>query len=84
MSLNSNYSSISNSQQTPTTPKTPMPGTGYGQNFSSFMKANNSSFELKSGLRTKTTEFFAKVKDVNKIDGSIQNKSFTQNEKISL
>lgn len=68
-----------NGQQSPVYPKTPTGGTGYGQNFSSFIKGNNSSFELKSGLRTKTTEFFTRGKDIKKMETSIQNKSFTQN-----
>jgi hypothetical protein len=42
--VNTNHSGISNGQQSPIHPKTPTPGSGYGQNFSSFIKGNNSSF----------------------------------------
>lgn len=48
------------------------------QHFSSFQKGYNNSFELRSPLRTKTTEFYQKKEGPKKEE--LQNKSFTQND----
>lgn len=47
------------------------------QQFSSFQRASNNSFDFTAALRTKTTEFYQKGRETKHDEP--QHKSFTQN-----